>query len=413
MFQLRSGRLQRETSGVDRSQAAMFFEAIDLVKEISQTCGRSATVRPERTLDRRMVTAAKPVYSAWFSTKRRSHGNDTTYWSGSAPELLHGLYPARKRKELRNRMEVGTIAEIRGQAAAERRSGGRSYGQHAPVSRCGGTARKARVAVNASQFKVITHSVKKTDPNDARNLALYLAKDLLPEVRMKDKTRAQIASLTQTRDTMVKLRTALKNKINNIFSAHGINLSKESLASEKGLKAVLDTQFDVLVDLELKILVDQIRSLNKSIAELEETIRRESQKLEGHKNLTSIKGIGGLSAGILLSIIGDIRDFADEGKLAAYFGIVPRIHHSNETEHSGRITKRGTKLGRTTLVQCALIAQRFSPYLKQYYERKKSRGTGKAIIALARKFLGIIYRTLKNRWIFEDFPNFVLAEKTA
>jgi hypothetical protein len=34
-------------------------------------------------------------------------------------------------------------------------------------------------AVNPTQFKVITHSVKKTDPNDARLPALYLAKDLL------------------------------------------------------------------------------------------------------------------------------------------------------------------------------------------------------------------------------------------
>jgi len=266
------------------------------------------------------------------------------------------------------------------------------------------------VAVNPSQFKVITHSVKKTDPNDARNLALYLAKDLLPEVRMKDKTQAQIASLTQTRDTMVKLRTALKNKVNNICSAHGVNLNKESLASEKGLKAVLEMQFEMLVNLELQIIIEQIRSLNQSVAKLEETIGKEGQKLEGHKNLTSIKGIGGLGAGILLSIIGDIRDFADEGKLAAYFGIVPRVSNSNESEHSGRITKRGSKLGRTTLVQCALIAQRYSPYLKNYYEKKKSRGTGKAIIALARKFLGIIYRTLKNKWVFEDFPNFVLAE---
>ena len=72
------------------------------------------------------------------------------------------------------------------------------------------------VAVKPSPFKVVTHSVKKTDPHDARNLALCLAKDLLPEVRMKDKTQAQIASLTQTRDTMVKLRTALKNKVNNM-----------------------------------------------------------------------------------------------------------------------------------------------------------------------------------------------------
>jgi len=267
------------------------------------------------------------------------------------------------------------------------------------------------VAVNPNQFKVITHSVKKTDPNDARNLALYLSKDLLPEVRMKDKTQAQIASLTQTRDTMVKLRTALKNKINNLCSAHGVNLNKESLASEKGLRAALDMKFDVLVNLELKIIVDQIRSLNKSIAELEETISKEGTKLKGHRNLTSIKGIGGLSGSILLSIIGDINDFAEEGNLAAYFGIVPRVSNSNETEHSGSITKRGSKLGRTTLIQCALIAQRYSPYLKKYYERiKNRRGTGKAIVALARKFLGIIYRTLKNNWVFADFPNFVLAE---
>jgi hypothetical protein len=48
--------------------------------------------------------------------------------------------------------------------------------------------------------------------------------------------------------------------------------------------------------------------------------------------------------------------------------------------------------------------------LRQYYERIKShRGSGKAIIATARKFLGIIYNTLKNGWVFEDFPNFVLA----
>jgi transposase len=45
------------------------------------------------------------------------------------------------------------------------------------------------VAVDQNQFKVISHSVKKTDPNDARNLALYLAKDLLPEVRMKDRRK--------------------------------------------------------------------------------------------------------------------------------------------------------------------------------------------------------------------------------
>jgi transposase len=131
------------------------------------------------------------------------------------------------------------------------------------------------VAVDPNQFRVISHSVKKTDRNDARNLALYLDKDLLPEVRMKDKTRAQLASLTQTRDTLVKLRTSLKNKINNILSAHGMSLEKEALSSDKKLQQILAMQFDPMVQIELEVIVEEIRSLNQRIAKLEKTIAEE------------------------------------------------------------------------------------------------------------------------------------------
>jgi transposase len=136
------------------------------------------------------------------------------------------------------------------------------------------------------------------------------------------------------------------------------------------------------------------------------------KRLAGHDSLTSIKGIGSYSAAVLLSIIGDVGDFADEDKLASYFGMVPRVSDSNATQRHGRITKRGSKLGRLVLVQCTLTAKRFSPYLRQYYERIKGRrGSKKALIATAHKFLGIIYRTLKHGWVFADFPNFVLAEQ--
>ncbi len=270
----------------------------------------------------------------------------------------------------------------------------------------------ARVAVvDTNQFRVISRSVKKTDPNDARALALYLSKGLLPEVRMKSKQHAHLASLTQTRDTLVKQRSALKNKINNLLSARGLNLRKEALSSEKKLAEILSLPFDEIVLVELRVIADQIRSLNKSIAQLDTAIAEASSELEGHRSLTSIKGIGATTSAILLSVIGEVNDFPDEKHLASYFGIVPRVSNSNETEHSGRIHKRGTKLGRTALVQSALVAAQYSPYLKNFYQRVKGNcGPGKAIIALARKFLGIIYRTLKNKWVFEDFPNFVLAE---
>jgi transposase len=37
------------------------------------------------------------------------------------------------------------------------------------------------------------------------------------------------------------------------------------------------------------------------------------------------------------------------------------------------------------------------------------RSSGKAIIATTRKFWGVLCQTLKNDWVFEDFPNFVVA----
>ncbi len=152
----------------------------------------------------------------------------------------------------------------------------------------------ARVAVvNPAQFKVISQSVKKTDKNDAELLALYLAKDLLPEVRMKEPNQRNMAHLAQTRDLLVKQRSALKAKINNLLSAEGINLKKEALSSNKALDRVLALPLSPIVAAEARVLVAQIRSLTGSIAELEELIEEEGPKLAGHENLMSIRASAG------------------------------------------------------------------------------------------------------------------------
>jgi len=264
--------------------------------------------------------------------------------------------------------------------------------------------------VNTAQFKVIAKSVKKTDRRDAETLALHLEKDMLPTVRLKEVEQGQLAGLVSTRDTLVKQRTTLKNKINNRFAMYGRPIRREMLSSEKGLAAVEAEPFDALVRIEIGALVAQIRALNASVRELEKAIDAASEKLKGYRSLTSIKGVGPVSAATLLTVIGDVDDFADAGKLGAYLGLVPRVSNSNETERSGRITKRGSKLARTALVQCALVAKKYSPYLNAFHARVRQRkGGGKANIALARKLLEIIYRALKNEWVFEDFAQFRLV----
>jgi len=267
------------------------------------------------------------------------------------------------------------------------------------------------VVVNPRQFEVVKNSCKKTDKNDALNLARFLRADLLPEVRAKREAAMRVQSLVQTRTKLVRLKTSLINKIHALYVANGWKLKKTSLASEKGLETVLLSEWSAMERIELEIIIEQIRALKVSIKKLDTAIEAESGKLNGFASLVSMSGIGSLSAGILLSVIGEIKDFATADKLASYFGIVPRVSNSNETVNHGRITKRGNKTGRTTLVQCSLAALKKSKYLKKYYEQVKARrGHGKAKIALARKYLGIIYNTLTNNWVFADFNNFELAE---
>lgn len=264
--------------------------------------------------------------------------------------------------------------------------------------------------VNPRQFKVISQSVKKTDAQDAVTLARYLQKGLIPEVRMRHKEERQLHSLIGTRDKLTKLRSALKNKLHNILNANGIVTQRERFSSEKGLASILSLELDPADLFELRIIVDQIRSLNKSIVEINHEVSARGQQLPGHKNLTSITGVGDITATILLNAIGDVHDFPEAKKLAAYLGMVPRVAQSNETSHYGHITKMGNKIARTALVQSTLIAIKYNAYLRTFYQRLKAKkGSGKAIIATARKLLTIIYRTLKNNWIFADFNRFQLA----
>ena len=226
---------------------------------------------------------------------------------------------------------------------------------------------------------------------------------------MKNELQAKVASLTQTREKLVQLRTVLKNKINNLFVSRFINLKREELSSEKGLLKVLSYHFDGISDVELHAMVDQIRSLNRSIEELDKAIEDSGSKMDGFNNLTSVKGIGAKGASTLLSVIGNVNDFRSAKQLAAYIGIVPRVSDSNETVHHERITKLGSKIARTTFVQGSLIAKRYNPYLRAFHEKIKDRREGaKANIALARKFLEIIYRILKYKLVFEDFTTFKL-----
>ncbi len=200
------------------------------------------------------------------------------------------------------------------------------------------------VVVNPSQFEIIKKSFKKTDKNDSEALARFLSKGLLPSSRMKDELHAEVNSLASTGDKLVKLRTTLLNKIHAHLKAAGYESRKEAYDHPANLKKVLSLNWSAAVQIELEVIINQILSLTDGITRLEKEIAERGSEIDGYANLNSIKGIGNYSAAVLLSVIGDVNDFADEDKLASYFGIVPRVSNSNQTQHHGGITKRGSRV---------------------------------------------------------------------
>jgi len=121
--------------------------------------------------------------------------------------------------------------------------------------------------------------------------------------------------------------------------------------------------------------------------------------------LCSIPGIQKLSAMIIIAELGvDMKTFITAAALSAWAGLRPRNDESAKKIKSHKITK-GNKYLRRILVQCAWAASRTkNSWLKTKYEqlciRKSSK---KALIAIARKLLVIIWNVLSKNEMYKEF----------
>jgi hypothetical protein len=78
-----------------------------------------------------------------------------------------------------------------------------------------------------------------------------------------------VNSLATTRDKLLKLRTALLNKVHAHLKAHGRESRKEAYDHPGNLRKVLSEQWPASVRLELEVIAAQIGSLSEGIKKLE------------------------------------------------------------------------------------------------------------------------------------------------
>jgi transposase len=152
--------------------------------------------------------------------------------------------------------------------------------------------------------------------------------------------------------------------------------------------------------------IRQMVELEREVEVIEEQIVGRGKMLSGLKRLLQIKGMNLLSAIALLAEVGDIALFDTSKQLVSYAGLATSVRQSNETVRRGKITKQGRKRLRTICIRAVLSqVNRAKTPLMEFYQKKREKGSGKAIVATARKLLVIVFVMLKKEldyWYIEE-----------
>ena len=91
----------------------------------------------------------------------------------------------------------------------------------------------------------------------------------------------------------------------------------------------------------LRLLIQQIDALSTAIANLQDRIMAVARDNPVMRRLTTIPGIGGLTAHAVVTAIGDGRQFRSARDFAAWCGLTPRQHATAGRQHSKGISRQG------------------------------------------------------------------------
>jgi transposase len=212
--------------------------------------------------------------------------------------------------------------------------------------------------------------------------------------------RIREVSYEEIEDILNKNRRGRKSKIS---SKRIIELAKSSIGISSEVKErILSFKISHLL-----FLMDKEREIEEIIRKNIDGVMRRNIEI-----VTSIKGIGEVSAIHLLSEICDINRFSSYKKLIAYSGFDPTIYQSGNFEGRSRISKRGNRHIRRILWIMANSVIRYNEVFKIYFIKKIDKGIPykKAVISVCHKLIRVIYSLIKNGSYFD--PNFHLVHNS-
>ncbi len=279
------------------------------------------------------------------------------------------------------------------------------------------------LVVSPSMVPTAPRKRVKTNRLDSNKLSEGLRGGQLRGIHVPPPSYRELRHLVQLRDTQVAQLTATKLRLKSLLLYEGIPFpAANGKWSGRALRQLETLPCNASVRFKLEQLIDTLQFHFLSAAKVQKQIRHfceSDPELNGCiKFLTSLPGVGTITATHALARLGDWRQIKDVRQIAGFLGLVSSEHSTGDKQNRGEITRIGDKRLRSKLIQCAWTAIRKDPELRAFYRRiyerhPKKVAARKAIVAVARKLTTRMYAVLKEQRPFVVREDNSIAPLTA
>jgi transposase len=185
----------------------------------------------------------------------------------------------------------------------------------------------------------------KTDRMDARALAFFGLERQPDAYEPLSPVQAELRSLSRCRDGLIETQKAQENQLAQ---------NAPSPLVRKLLKRIIATT---------RAAVETIEEDMKRVIRSDEGLQRD------YDLLTSVPGVGFVTASVILAEFGDLRRFGCARQIGAHAGVTPFRHDSGEEERPGHMSKKGNAYVRKILYMSAMSASIHNPNMRATYRR--------------------------------------------
>ena len=257
------------------------------------------------------------------------------------------------------------------------------------------------VVAHPAKVKLIADARVKTDRVDVLTLAKLLRADMLPEVWVPPHHVRDLRALLSHRRRLVALQTIAKNRLQSVLHRLNIKPPKGNVFARKHQEWWNELELSSTERLRVEHDLATLTHLEPQIDAVDAELQRLSTSEEWVEQvpfLVQLPGIGLLTAMTILGAIGDVTRFGSSKQLVGYAGLGAGVHASGKTHRDKGITKQGRRDLRFVMVEAARVASQSHPHWKRQYEGLAKRiGEHKAVVAIARKLLIVVWQVLTTK----------------